>query len=136
MKKKEARTFKIKDFMMNIIYCHNLNKTIEFYQKYFGFEIEKDLGQFSVYGRAGNINLWIIGGFKYSSEQGNISHTSVVYYVEDIFDLFKQFKLDDVVTVQKEPIRMPNGMYWFQAFDPSGNIIEFVGELNLNKLNV
>jgi len=136
MKKKESRIFKIKDFMMNVIYSHDLNESINFYEKYFGFEIEKDLGQLAVYGNAGNINLWIIGGFKYCSNQDDTSHTSVMYYVEDIFDLFKQFKLDDVLTVQKEPIKMPNGMYWFQAFDPSGNIIELVGELELNKLNI
>jgi predicted enzyme related to lactoylglutathione lyase len=136
MKKKEDKVHRIKDFMMNIIYSHDLKKSIDFYKKYFGFEIERDLGQLSVYGKAGNVNLWIIGGFKYCSTQGDTSHTSVVYYVEDIFLLFKKFKLDDVSTVQKEPVKMPNEMYWFQAFDPSGNILELVGEMELGKLNI
>lgn len=136
MKKKEDKVHKIKDLMMNVIYSHDLEKAIEFYEKYFGFEIERDLGQSSVYGKSGNIYLWIIGGFKYSSTQSDTSHTSIVYYVEDLFGLFKQFKLDDVMTVQKEPVKMPNEMYWFQAFDPSGNIIELIGEMELGKLDI
>ena len=136
MRKKEARKYSIRDFAMNIIYSENLAETIEFYQKYFGFEIEKDLGKLSVYGKAGNINLWIVSGFKYSDSQVNTSHTSIVYLVDDLFSLFKDFKLDGIDTVQEEPFKMPNDMYWFQAYDPSGNIIEIMGDLDLGKFNI
>ena len=43
------------------------------------------------------------------------------------FEMFEKLKEAGVKIVQAEPMKMQEGSFWFQCYDPSGNMIEFLG---------
>jgi predicted enzyme related to lactoylglutathione lyase len=48
--------------------------------------------------------------------------------VDSVGALLKQLKTDGVKTVQDEPVEMQPGTFWLQFHDPSGNVLEVLGE--------
>ena len=109
------------------VYVDDFSSALSFYQKHFGFEKKHDMGATAVWGKIGDVGLYIEGGNK----PVQIAHTSVrasfVLNVDSAASLFQRLKDDNVSIIQTEPQDMGSGTFWFQFFDPAGNLLEVLG---------
>lgn len=110
-----------------LIYTDKLAPTQAFYEKYFGFEKTDDFSDTEIYGTAGEIEMWIGSEYKPTKMTEKSTRGTSMFGVESALDLFKAFKKDGVKTVHKKPVEMQPGAFWFQFYDPAGNIIDVLG---------
>lgn len=115
-------------FAFNLVYADNQGESVKFYAEHFGFKIEKVLPDSSVWGHAGAVALWIGGGYRRREQEPDATHTSVFYQVPSVAALYKQLNNAGVRIVQEGPTSAGEGKYWFQFFDPAGNLLEVIGE--------
>lgn len=115
-------------FAFNLVYVDDLAKALAFYEKHFGFQKKFDMDNgTSCYGKAGEIGLWIGGGHKRVENAEKHTRTSIMYSVKSAHAFFKQLKDDGVQTIHPEPKNMGEGDYWFQFYDPAGNVLDVLG---------
>ena len=114
-------------FRFNQIYTDQLEPTLAFYEKHFGFKTEFTMKDGSVWGKAGDFGLWIGGGYDRAPQGERQTRTSIMYSVKSSHAFFRQLKADQVETLQAAPLQMDETTYWFQFRDPAGNILECLG---------
>lgn len=114
-------------FAFNLVYVDELQPALDFYTRHFGFEAKRTMKDGSVWGKSGEISLWIGGGYEKQPQREKSTRSSIMYSVPSSGALFAQLKADNVATIQSEPMHMGDGEYWFQFFDPAGNILEVLG---------
>jgi hypothetical protein len=59
-----------------------------------------------------------------------IARSTFTFEVDSAFNMYKKLKEENVKLIQTEPEKMtdePKPIYWFQCFDQSNNIVEFLG---------
>lgn len=112
-----------------LVYADDLNNTIEYYKKYFGYEVDPafKMGENEVYGRMGPVGLWIGGGHKPVEQTDKTIRATFMLFVKSAHDLFDQVQNDGVRVYQEKPIEMQGGQYWFQMRDPNGNVLDILG---------
>lgn len=112
-----------------LIYAVDLQKTVSFYEKYFGFKIDQSmkLSDSEVYGHMGPVGIWIGGGYKKNHHSENDIRVTVMLRVKSAQELFSSLQKDEVKLYQKAPVQMKENSWWFQLADNSGNIIDILG---------
>ena len=70
--------------------------------------------------------IYLEGGFPKHKPDSKISAVSFMMMVDDAPSAFAELKRHGVQIVQERPYDMGNGSFWFQFFDPSGNLLEMV----------
>lgn len=118
---------KIESFEFALIYATDHNKSVAFYEKYFGFKSEYKMPDGSCFGKAGNVNLWIGSDYKKAEVNEQSARLTVMFRINSAYSLFKELTNSKVKTYQDEPREMQAGNYWFQFEDPSGNIVDVLG---------
>ena len=119
---------KIKHISMGSVYAEDYDTSYRFYRDTLGLADVNSMGDNACYFELGNSQgLYLEGGFDPCRGAGKSAGTTFTFQVESAFDMFGKLKRKGVRTVQKEPMKMADNIFWFQCFDPSGNMIEFLG---------
>jgi len=118
----------IKGFEFAQIYAVDYDKSVRFFEKYFRFKIEFTMPDGSCWGKAGDVGLWIGGGYEKTNSNERSVRCTVMMRIDSSHKLFNRLKEDGIKLFQKQPQEMQPGTFWFQFEDPSGNIIETLGD--------
>lgn len=105
------------------LYCDNLDKSIDFYEKLFGYKIQS---RFNLPGNSIELaridNLLLIGGNE--TDLKEIRKTNATYLVDSI-DAFRTFLIENNGKILRDKTIVPTG--WnMTAQHPDGAIIEYV----------
>ncbi len=118
-------------FHSAVIFCHDLQKQLEFYQKFLGQEVRQDLGACQVF--KSGFTLWELGkelpisrelGYEYEPI-GN-RNLELCFETESFGDAVEKVLMSDLRilhNVEEEPW----GQYTIRFYDPEGNLVE-IGE--------
>ena len=109
------------------VYVDDFSEALSFYQKHFGFEKKHDMGPKASWGKIGDVGLYIEGGNTPLKTEPKNVRASFVLRVDSARSLFDRLKSDGVRMVQTEVQDMGSGDFWFQFYDPAGNILEVLG---------
>ena len=72
--------------------------------------------------------LFLVGGYTaLQTNEKNVT-TTFALSVVSAHAVFEKLKNAAIQTIQATPMQMSETIYWFQCYDPSGNVIEFIGE--------
>ena len=120
---------KITGIYMGNVYTHNFERAYAFYADLLGlkndkYKKEKNHYYFQINNDAA---LFIEGGYIMRETKDKESCASFTFNVGSVSAMFKKLKEDGITVVQDEPMKMQENVYWFQCFDPDGNIVEFIG---------
>ena len=119
---------KIKNISMGSVYAEDYDTSYRFYRDILGLVDVNSMGDNACYFELGNSQgLYLEGGFDPCRGAGKTAKTTFTFQVESAFEMFGKLKRKGIRTVQKEPMKMADNIFWFQCFDPSGNMIEFLG---------
>ncbi len=120
----------IKGLAFVAVYADDYEKAFDFYQNVLGLKKEFDMGTIACFFGLGEDSQWglyLQGGNKPIDYDKESMRTAFVLTIESANELFNKLKKHNIKTVQEKPIDMGQGDFWFQCFDPCGNIIEFLG---------
>ena len=110
------------------LYVDELETNQKFYETYLGFKKEQEFRPGEIFGTLGSINCWMGSGYKKSNTDENSTRATVMLGVESVGTLFSKLKEAGERIIQEGPIEMQEGVFWLQFADPSGNIVEVLGE--------
>ena len=117
----------VKDLKFVLIYVDELEPCQSFYETYFGFEQTAEFRPGEIYGKAGDIEMWIGSGYVKNDLGDKSCRASVMIGVNSVGTLFQQLNAGGQTVLQEAPIEMQPGTYWMQAVDPAGNILDILG---------
>lgn len=110
-----------------LIYVDELEPTQKFYEQHLGFEKTHEFRPGEIYGKAGQIEIWIGSGYTRTNISENSTRAAMMIGVESVGSLHQSLLANGEKIVQDQPIEMQPGTFWLQFFDPAGNIIEVLG---------
>jgi predicted enzyme related to lactoylglutathione lyase len=126
--KKNAMS-KITGIEMASIYATDFKESFEFYHNFLGLENYNEMGENAAYFTLpDDRGMYLVGKKERPQNVLKTARTTFAFDVESVFAMFEKLRAAGVETVETEPMDMGQGYFWFQAYDPSGNIIEFVGK--------
>lgn len=109
-------------------YVEDFETSYKFYNEVLGLEKEYDMGKLACFFKLGNDSgLYLQGCNNKIIYEANTMRTAFVLSVTSAFAMFEKLKGAGVKFIQNEPMDMGQGSYWFQFFDPAGNILEILG---------
>lgn len=122
---------KILGYKFALVYALDLAKSQAFYEKYLGFEKQADFRPGEIFGKAGEIEMWMQEGYsKVENEVGELEgpcRVSVMFHVESVGNLFKALKENGEKILLDAPQEMMPGTFFLKFLDPSGNVVDVLG---------
>lgn len=117
---------KIKSIGMGSLYADDFQKAYEFYGGLLGMQGQP--GENSCYFQLGDSQAFYLeGGYNPVVTDAKSVRAAITFEVGSISALMKKLTEAEVNIIQQEPLKMAENLYWFQCFDPAGNIVEFLG---------
>lgn len=117
----------VEDLKFILIYVDQLEPCQTFYETYFGFEKTTEFRPGEIYGKVGNVEMWIGSGYETNELGEKGCRPSVMIGVSSVGTLFQQLKDGGQPMLQEAPFEMQPGVYWMQAVDPAGNVLDILG---------
>jgi len=120
----------IKCISMGCIYAEDFDTSYKFYNKILGLNDVVPMGKKACYFKLGDQGIYLVGGYNSIGQDENISRTTFTFEVDSAFNMQKKLQEEKVKIIQDELMKMTDESkpkYWFQCYDPSNNIIEFLG---------
>ena len=111
------------------VYVDDFEKNFKFYNEVLDLEKSHDMGENMCFFRLGKEKWGIYfegGNHKIAFDKGKM-RTGFVMQVESASAMHEKLKKAGVKFIQDAPVDMGKGNYWFQFFDPAGNILEILG---------
>ena len=120
-------TIEVKALRFVLVYVDELEPCQSYYETYFGFEKTAEFRPGEIYGKLGDVEMWLGSGYKAHDlgEQG--TRVSVMIGVSSVGSLFEHLKSDNQKMIQDAPVEMQPGTFWLQAVDPAGNVLDILG---------
>ncbi len=119
-------TTQIKSITMGSIYVDDFKKSYEFYSEVLGLEGQP--GEKSCFFPLSKEQaIYLEAGYNRPPAVEKPTCSAITFKVESVFDMMKKLSDAGVKMIQSEPLKMAENIYWFQCYDPSGNIVEFLG---------
>ena len=112
------------------VYVDDYKKACDFYRNTLGLKKKFDWKNGKeCFFRIGEKDwgLYLQAGNKKRKVDSKTTRTSFVLSVKSAFKMHKKLKKSRVKLVQQAPLQMGEGDYWFQFYDPAGNILEVLG---------
>jgi predicted enzyme related to lactoylglutathione lyase len=110
------------------VYVQDFDLSFDFYNKVLGLEKAYDMGGNACFFKIGkNFNLYLEGDNNRVEIDSKTMRTTFVLQVESSTAMFEKLKKAGVSIIQEEPMEMGDGEFWFQFYDPDGNILEILG---------
>ena len=109
-------------------YVDDFEKGYEFYANVLGLEKQYDMGDHACFFKLGEEHgLYLQGSNKTTELDPITSRATFTLSVASTSSLFAKLKAANVRTVEDEPMSVGT-MYWFQFYDPAGNLLEALGD--------
>jgi predicted enzyme related to lactoylglutathione lyase len=119
---------KVKGLAFASVYVDDFELAYQFYEKVLGLEKEYDMGSAACFFKLpDNTGLYLQGKNKPASYVGDTMRAAFVFSVESASATHERLKAAGVRFIQAEPMDMGGEQYWFQFYDPAGNILEVLG---------
>jgi predicted enzyme related to lactoylglutathione lyase len=119
---------KVKGLAFASVYADDFGRAYEFYAGVLGLEKEYDMGSAACFFKlSDNTGLYLQGKNKTASYDKDTMRTGFVFSVESAAATYERLRTAGVKLIQKEPQHMGGEQYWFQFYDPAGNILEVLG---------
>ena len=84
------------------------------------------MGENAVYGRMGDVGVWIGGGFEKIHSTVNSTRVTAMFFVDSVYKLYKNLKANNIQIVEA-PHMVAGNFYLLKFYDPAGNIIDVIG---------
>jgi len=119
---------KVKGLAFASVYVDDFEKAYQFYADVLGLEKEYDMGSAACFFKLpDNTGLYLQGKNKAASYAGDTMRAAFVFSVESAKATHERLKAAGVRFIHTEPMDMGGEQYWFQFYDPAGNILEALG---------
>ncbi len=119
---------KVKGLAFASVYVDDFQRASEFYAGVLGLEKEYDMGSAACFFKLpDNTGLYLQGKNKTASYGEDTMRAGFVLSVESAAATHERLKSAGVRFIHKEPRHMGGEQYWFQFYDPAGNILEVLG---------
>jgi len=119
---------KVKGLAFASVYVDDFERAYEFYNGVLGLEKEYDMGSAACFFKLpDNTGLYLQGKNKTATYGADTMRTAFVFSVESAAATCERLKSAGVKFIQAEPLNMGGEQYWFQFYDPAGNILEVLG---------
>jgi predicted enzyme related to lactoylglutathione lyase len=119
---------KVKGLAFASVYVDDFEKAYHFYAEVLGLEKEYDMGSAACFFKLpDNTGLYLQGKNKTASYAEDTMRAGFVFSVESAAATYERLKLAGVRFIHAEPKHMGGDNYWFQFYDPAGNILEVLG---------
>ncbi len=119
---------KITAISMASIYAEDYDDSFRFYNGVLGLDEYNPMGDKACFFNIGDEQgMYLEGGHETADSGAESAKASFTFKVDSASAMFVKLKKNAVRTVQKEPMKMSEDIFWFQCFDPSGNLVEFIG---------
>ena len=113
---------------MASIYAEDYDDSFRFYNGVLGLDEFNPMGDKACFFNIGDEQgMYLEGGHETADSGAESAKASFTFKVDSASAMFVKLKKNAVRTVQKEPMKMSEDIFWFQCFDPSGNLVEFIG---------
>ncbi len=122
----------IDSIRMACVFCTDLEKSLWFYRDVLGVQSLKAMAEDSYYAEFESGQGFYLAIASQVSTPASAAFIlnrglSFVLSVDSCSEYFERLQLHECRTVQQQPQKMNDSLYWFQAFDPDGNCVEFLG---------
>ncbi len=117
---------KIKSITMGSVYTDDFKKAYEFYSGVLGLEGQPGENS-SFFQISKEQAIYVEGGYNPQPESEKPVCCAITFKVESVLDMMKKLREAGVKIIQPEPVQMAENIFWLQCYDPSGNIVEFLG---------
>ncbi len=119
---------KVKGLAFASVYVDDFEKAYRFYAEVMGLEKEYDMGSAACFFKLpDNTGLYLQGKNKSASYSEDTMRAAFVFSVESAGATHERLKAAGVKFIHTEPKHMGGDNYWFQFYDPAGNILEVLG---------
>lgn len=113
---------------MGSIYAEDYAASFAFYNGLLGLDNYSPMGQHACYFvLPDDRGLYLVGRRTKAPRPKSEIRTTLCFAVPSTSAMLEKLRKADVECLCEEPMDMGSDNYWFEAVDPSGNIIEFVG---------
>lgn len=111
---------------MGSLYTSDFKKSLFFYKDV--LELEGQAGENSCYFQVGDDQgFYVEGGYNRHTETEKPECAALTFKVNSASRMYEKLKNTGINLIQNEPVKMAENIYWFQCYDPTGNIVEFMG---------
>jgi len=119
---------RVKGLAFASVYVDDFERAYGFYAGVLGLEKECDMGSAACFFKLpDNTGLYLQGKNKAASYGEDTMRAGFVFSVESAAATYERLKAAGVRFIQNEPRHMGGEQYWFQLYDPAGNILEVLG---------
>lgn len=117
---------KIKSITMGSVYTSDFKKSLTFYKDV--LELEGQPAENSCYFQVGDEQgFFLEGDYNRREETEKPECAAITFSIGSAGEMFEKLTDAGIKTIQTEPMKMAENLYWFQCYDPSGIIVEFMG---------
>jgi predicted enzyme related to lactoylglutathione lyase len=110
------------------VYVDDFQVAFAFYSELLGLEQQYDMGENACFFRLGqDSGLYVEGGNSRTEVRRDTARATFTFGVASAGAMFEKLKSAGVKIAQNQPMDMGQGDFWFQFYDPSGNILEVLG---------
>ena len=117
---------RVQEMKFVLVYVDKLESCQPFYEKYLGFEQTDEFRPGEIYGKCGEVEMWMGEGYDRVETNTSSVRATVMLGVDSAGKLFDQLKAGGETVIQEAPVDM-GGLYWLQFLDPAGNVVEVLG---------
>ena len=113
---------------MGSVYAEDYDESYRFYNGILGLDEVNPMGDKACYfGIGEEQGMYLEGGYEPPEPGFDNAKATFTFQVASASQLFAKLRKNAIRTIQKEPMKMADDIFWFQCYDPSGNIVEFLG---------
>lgn len=119
---------RVKGLAFASVYVDDFERAYEFYAGVLGLVKEYDMGSAACFFKLpDNTGVYLQGKNKSASYGEDTMRAAFVFSVESAAATHERLKAAGVRFIHAEPKDMGGDNYWFQFYDPAGNILEVLG---------
>ncbi len=119
---------RVKGLAFGSVYVDDFEPAYEFYEKVLGLEKAYDMGTAACFFKLpDDTGLYLQGKNQRASYAPDTMRAAFVFSVDSAGATHERLKAAGVRFIHAEPQHMGGDNYWFQFYDPAGNILEALG---------
>ncbi len=121
----------VEGIALAIVYAEDYESSLKFYRDTLGLADIQPMNEHSCYISINEEQgMYLVGKFAKVERGPHQTGCSFVLAVANIEDCWNALVAIGAERVQTELVQMNDTTWWFQCYDPSRNIIEFIGPRN------
>jgi len=121
-------THRVKGIAFGSVYVDDFAAAYRFYGEVLGLEKQYDMGSQACFFKLDDdTGLYLQGGNRRAEYDKDVMRSAFVFAVESASATYQRLERAGVRFVHDEPVAMGGDSYWFQFYDPAGNILEALG---------